>query len=204
MKTYRKGFTLIELLLVIGIIAILAAIVIVAINPTRQLGQARNAQRNSDVNTLLNAIWQYAIDNSGNMPCEDSNTNNIDCEQEDTATPVALSDIRLDSTWRMISKRDHLTECDIGAVTAPSGAEHHCEAADITMNSNCIDLSRALEGDYLVSIPTDPRYSNDSGEVIDSTDNSRSFYVAKSSTDGRVTVRGCFSEAGSSAFQVTR
>ncbi|MDD4628642.1 MAG: type II secretion system protein [Candidatus Peribacteraceae bacterium] len=64
----RKGFTLIELLLVIGIIAILASIVIVAINPTKQLGDARNAQRRSDVNTVLNAVYQYAIDHNGTMP----------------------------------------------------------------------------------------------------------------------------------------
>lgn len=64
----RRGFTLIELLLVIGIIAILASIVIVAINPTKQLGDARDAQRRSDVNTILNAVYQYAIDHNGNLP----------------------------------------------------------------------------------------------------------------------------------------
>ncbi|MSR86751.1 type II secretion system protein [Candidatus Peribacteria bacterium] len=67
-RGFRSGFTLIELLLVIGIIAILASIVIVAINPTKQLGDARDAQRRSDVNTILNAVYQYAIDNNGNLP----------------------------------------------------------------------------------------------------------------------------------------
>lgn len=65
---HKKAFTLIEILLVVAIIAILAGIVIFAVNPAKQLADSRNAQRRSDVNTILNAIYQYALDNNGNMP----------------------------------------------------------------------------------------------------------------------------------------
>jgi len=60
-----SGFTLIEILIVIGILAILAAIVIVAINPSKQFAQARNAERTANVNTILNAIGQRIADNKG-------------------------------------------------------------------------------------------------------------------------------------------
>jgi len=61
----QRGFTLIEILVVIGIIAILAAVVIVALNPARQFAQARNSQRSSNVNTILNAVTQRMVDNRG-------------------------------------------------------------------------------------------------------------------------------------------
>lgn len=58
----RTGFTLIELLVVLGILAILFAIVLVAVNPPRQFAQARDTQRQSDVNAMLNAIHQSYIE----------------------------------------------------------------------------------------------------------------------------------------------
>lgn len=64
-----RGFTLIEILVVIGIIAVLAAVVIIAINPARQFAQARNSQRQSNVTTILNAIGQNIADNKGIFTC---------------------------------------------------------------------------------------------------------------------------------------
>src|SRR5579859_1810977 len=63
-----RGFTLIELLLVIGILALLFGITLIAINPARQFSQANNTKRSSDVNAILNAINQYMADNKGQLP----------------------------------------------------------------------------------------------------------------------------------------
>ncbi len=68
LTTRQKGFTLIELLVVIGIIGILAAVVLVAVNPGRQFGLARDSQRNSDLYSITLAVYQYAVENNGQMP----------------------------------------------------------------------------------------------------------------------------------------
>ncbi len=61
------GFTLIELLIVIGIISILAAGVIVAINPGQQFASARDITRERHVNSLQNALISYQVENQGNF-----------------------------------------------------------------------------------------------------------------------------------------
>lgn len=67
-RNSQKGFTLLEILLVVAILAILAGIVIIAINPGKQLGDSRNSQRSADVTTILNAVYQYSLDNNGSLP----------------------------------------------------------------------------------------------------------------------------------------
>lgn len=59
------GFTLIEVLVVMGIIAVLSTVVLVAINPSRQFAQSRDTQRTSNTVAILNAIGQRAVDNRG-------------------------------------------------------------------------------------------------------------------------------------------
>lgn len=66
-KKTQKGFTLLELLIVIGIIAILSGIVLIAVNPKRQFAQANDAERKIEIKKMLDAISQYAIDQRGHM-----------------------------------------------------------------------------------------------------------------------------------------
>lgn len=68
----KKGFTLIELLIVIGILAILATVTLLVLNPAQMFAQARDSQRISDLNTLKSAIALYT--STVTTPYLDGNT----------------------------------------------------------------------------------------------------------------------------------
>jgi len=60
------GFTLIELLIVIALIAILAAVVFVALDPLTRFQDARDSARWTDSSALIGAIKLDQVDNGGN------------------------------------------------------------------------------------------------------------------------------------------
>ena len=106
MPKKEQGFTLIELLIVIGILTVLLAITLVAVNPARQFSQANNTQRRSNVNAILNAIQEYAADHRGAIPTgitttaktitSTTGTGNIDlCA---VLVPAYIADLPVDPT----------------------------------------------------------------------------------------------------------
>jgi len=140
MPKENRGFTLIELLVVIGILGILLAIVLIAINPARQFAQANNTARRSDVNTLLNAIHQFAADNKGvlpaNMPARGAAAENISSVAADVCadiSPTYVAQLPTDPTLNVPAVSDCAVAYDTGyqvsvdasgrVTVAASGAE---------------------------------------------------------------------------------
>ena len=66
-----EGFTIIELLLVMAIIGILATTMMVILNPAAMLARARDSQRDTDINSIVMLVRQYASDHSGTLPDTD-------------------------------------------------------------------------------------------------------------------------------------
>ena len=64
----QGGFTLIELLIVMAILGVLAAVVLVLINPSDKLAQANDTGRISTVNQLGRAVAGYNVGSNNTYP----------------------------------------------------------------------------------------------------------------------------------------
>ena len=150
-KTLReeKGFTLLEILLVVAAIAILAGIVILALNPSKQLAETRNAQRWSDVNTILNAAYQYSIDNNGDVPSTITTTATGVCKTTPSNDCTNLIDLGV------------LTNNETYLVGMPVDPNPNATACTDTDDSTCYEILQTSNGRITVSAP-----SAEEGETI--------------------------------------
>ncbi|MEI6396482.1 MAG: LamG-like jellyroll fold domain-containing protein [Candidatus Taylorbacteria bacterium] len=126
-SSLQKGFTLLEILLVVAIISILAGIVIVAINPAKQLGSSRDAQRKSDISTIYKAVNQYLIDN-GHYPTTITSTLTAICDPAKSCTGIDLS--TLIPTYLASMPKDALATTDTGYEITKVGTNVYVEAPD--------------------------------------------------------------------------
>ena len=128
-KNVRKqqGFTLIEILVVIGLIALLAAIIIVAINPAKRFAEGRNSQRQANLEAISNAIGQKLADDKGVIDDGNSSTTS-DCLKN---VPQLSTDVALPIT------------SDTNGKTIGTGTDD--------ANLSC------LVPEYLAKMPTDPK-----------------------------------------------
>jgi prepilin-type N-terminal cleavage/methylation domain-containing protein len=85
----HKGFTLLELLLVIGMVAILSGIVILALNPGRSLAKTRDLQRTVGISEINKALAQYYIDHGSYPPTLSLNIKSI-CNTGASATSTGF------------------------------------------------------------------------------------------------------------------
>ncbi|MFH0838348.1 MAG: prepilin-type N-terminal cleavage/methylation domain-containing protein [Patescibacteria group bacterium] len=124
-----KGFTLIELLIVIGIIAILAGIVLVAVNPAEQFGKANDAERKSELGMMLSAVYQFQTSQTakGNLP---------ECTVNSVVTAIP--------------------ECDTDASGIGMGNGGFEGALELGTAATAYDCSTTLVPSYLREIPVDP------------------------------------------------
>lgn len=91
--TDLKGFTLIEILIVIGLIAILAAVTIIALNPTASFQDARNSERQTEMAQIHTAINRYIVDGGSvtGLPACTGTAPNITAVPFPTATALSTA-----------------------------------------------------------------------------------------------------------------
>lgn len=137
-----RGFTLIELLVVLGILAILATVVIMVINPAQLIKQSRDATRLSDIETISKAILLYQSTGASSMG---------------NANTVYISVPALNSNCS-----------DLNLPALNSGWSYACVTSANSRNNNGtgwlpIDFTTLSFGSPLDHLPIDPTNATSSG-----------------------------------------
>ncbi|MDP3975309.1 MAG: type II secretion system protein [bacterium] len=178
MKSLKTGFTLIELLVVIGILAVLATITILVLNPAQLFAQGRDSQRISDLSTLRSAISLYLAtvsspDLDGAAAC---GTNcwthlsgaGVNCEGRHTGlTTAADTDRTVDGTgWVPVDLTDTAGGAPVAALPIdPSDTTTYFYSYLCDSTNTTFELNANMES---------TRYANGGDDDVEATDGGNS------------------------------
>ena len=149
-SAYQHSFTLIELLIVIAVIAVLATVVILTLNPAELMRKSRDANRLSDMKTLEQAIQLYSEDTG---------------ESLGTSSTLYLSVPDPDATS---SLGDQCQGLGLSTSSLPAGWTYHCAGSDWYKNVDGtgwipIDFKSSSFGSPVGTLPVDPVNATSSG-----------------------------------------
>ena len=134
----KKGFTLIELLIVIAIIAILATVVFVALDPLTRFRDSRDVARWQDISAIVSAIKVDQVDNGGSYLTQ-------------------IADNMSSGAVYMITDGAVVAGCNNGNA--------YCDT-DISNGSDCVDLSDLVDQGYLGKVPISPNGEGSWGTTL--------------------------------------
>jgi prepilin-type N-terminal cleavage/methylation domain-containing protein len=218
----QSGFTLIELLVVVGILGVLMAITIIALNPAKHFADARNAQRQSDVIAVLDGIYEYEASNSGSVPANLSSfayttAKSLGALPNETATSTTFATGQVTYTGitgNVVTDASvTVTGCSAGAdngtfpvVSGTGTTVVATNASGVAAATGCIlsgyrvDLCSALVPTYMAAMPSDP--SGSTGTSCSATYTS-GYKIAVNAAGNRYTVTAPSAENGATV-SVTR
>ncbi|MDE2102530.1 MAG: prepilin-type N-terminal cleavage/methylation domain-containing protein [Patescibacteria group bacterium] len=139
----RDSFTLIELLIVIAIIGILAAVVVLVVNPAQLIAQGRDSTRVQDLSDINTALGEYLA--NGNTSLGLANT-------------------------VYVSVPDASATCsDLGLPSLPAGWSYHCVPTSTLTEVNGsgwipVNFASVTTGNPLPTLPIDPQNTTSTNE----------------------------------------
>lgn len=131
----RRAFTLIELLIVVSIIAIVASVVFVSLDPLTRFRDSRDAKRWVDISAILSAIKIDQVDNGGVYMSSVANMTPGEVYMLVDGTSVGANCVAAN------------TYCDVAVTSGASVADH------------CLDVAELVSQGYLGSVPVSPKGS---------------------------------------------
>ena len=150
----RRGFTLVELLVVIGIIAVLLAILMPALNKARE--NARRVQCASNIKQLLNALMMYVAEHKQALPYANPGTSTVPGWMYDPAklsTPRRQEDVEHGVLHRYLGGNLGAWHCpnDVEPYQIPGVPTSIFPLSSYTMNVCVVQFARPQTPSYRVT-----------------------------------------------------